>query len=321
MINDLESAAVYVVSAADEGLRLDEYLYKQESLMPLAALRYAIQAGNVLINGELRSSGWRVRNGNKIFVDLTDHRHCELVTEAIPLEILYEDEVLIAINKPPGMLSHPSRVERTGTVINALLYYLRNRGEVHTHPSLVHRLDRDTSGILLLAKQDGVLSQLAKQFNERRVTKCYQAIVWDGDGKASRLSPSGLIDAPIGRETAIWPQWCAVEPLGKPAQSSYEVMARLGRFAQVKLTPHTGRTHQLRIHMAYLGSPIVGDLLYGTDLNSRLALDYPEIVVPRQLLHAESLAFTHPLSRQPLTLVASLPIDMQAFSQQMRENG
>lgn len=301
-----EAASTYKVTAQEAGLRLDEFLHKQEGTMPIAAVRRAIEAGDARVNGQARSSGWRLRTGDQVWADLSSHRHRILAAEAIPLEILFEDEHLIAVNKPPFMLSHPSTKERTGTLINALLHYMLGQGIANPRPSLVHRLDRDTSGVIVIAKQERALQKLSNQFNERQVRKVYEAIAFGA------LAPaSGRIDAPIGNHPVLWPRWRVMEKDGKPAQTVYRVKEQLDQFALVELEPLTGRTHQIRIHLAHIGHPILGDHTYGRAWNKQWQTDHPDRKIKRHMLHAAALAFRHPITNMQIQLNAPLPADMK----------
>ncbi len=193
MTDSLLENTLYIVAEDESHLRLDEFIHKQQCLMPMGAIRVAISQGDILVNNRHRSSGWRLRPNDQVCAKLTNYRHLELEAEAIPLEILFEDEFIIAVNKPPAMLSHPSRYERNGTLLNALLNHSFCQGEKHARLGLVHRLDRDTSGVLLVAKRGIALQKLASQFDQRQVKKVYQAVVF---GIPS--NNTGEINAPIG---------------------------------------------------------------------------------------------------------------------------
>ncbi len=303
MTNILPEETLYIVSEIETHLRLDEFIHKQESLMPIAAIRQAIFLKDVLVNGRHRSAGWKVRPADQILVNLEAHRHRELAAEAIELDILYEDEYLLVVNKPPFMLSHPTRWERQGTLLNALLYHSLKNGEKNPRLGLVNRLDRETSGILLVAKQEKALQHLAHQFDQRQVKKVYQAIVF---GVPQDLT--GEITAPIGwfRESSSW--GVSLEN-SKSAHSNYQVKKHNSKFSWVELHPRTGRTHQLRIHMSHIGHPILGDKLYSSFELEENFID----LVKRHFLHAERLTFQHPISNQEVTLVANWPEDMKKF--------
>jgi 23S rRNA pseudouridine1911/1915/1917 synthase len=314
-MEDSKTATVYTVKPVDAGLRLDEFVQKQENSLPIAAVRRAIEEGSVLVNGTSRTAGWRLRSGDKVSVELEEHLHRALESEPIDLEVLYEDDYIIAINKPPSMLSHPSTRERKGTLINALLYYLKERGKLggaNPWPALVHRLDRDTSGVILAAKQDRALQKLAIQFNERRVKKVYQAIIF-----GTPSPEEGIIDAPIGHHPVLWPRWRIMEKDGKQAKTFYRVKEKFNGFSLVELEPQTGRTHQLRIHLAHIGHPIAGDHTYGRALNKDWQKTHPDMPIPRQFLHAAALTFHHSMINKTLELHAPLPEDMRQFMERI----
>jgi 23S rRNA pseudouridine1911/1915/1917 synthase len=305
------TSITYTVSPVEAGLRLDEFVHKQEGLLPVAAIRRAIEEGDILVNERSRSAGWRLKTGDKVRADLEEHRHRALEAENIPLEILFEDEYIVLVNKPPSMLSHPSKKERAGTLINALIYHFNKKAEPGGSvpwPALVHRLDRDTSGVILATKQDRALQKLSKQFNERRVKKIYQAIVF-----GLPAPDEGIIEAPIGHHPALWPRWRVMEKEGKPAQTRYFVKEQVGEFSLVELEPLTGRTHQLRIHLAHINHPIAGDHTYGRAQNKEWDLSHPDQKIKRQFLHAAALTFRHPFTNQMLEMRAPLPKDMEEF--------
>ena len=308
MSENLLEDTLYIVALEEAHLRLDEFVHKQEALMPIAAIRRAIEAGNVLVNNLHRSSGWRVRVNDQISVKLSSHRHLEIQAENVGLEILYEDEFLIVVNKPPGMISHPSRHERTGTLLNALLYHSLKQGEKNPRLGLVHRLDRDTSGILLVSKKEKALQRLAQQFDQRQVKKFYQAVVF-----GLLKDDSGEVNAPIGWATTASPHWGVRQENSKHAYTTYQVKLRINNFSWVELQPHTGRTHQLRVHMSHIGHPIVGDLLYGLESNQIWQGQNLRYKLPRQLLHASTLIFNHPINNEQITLSAPIPRDIQDF--------
>ncbi len=307
MTDNLLENTLYIVAEDESHLRLDEFIHKQQSLMPMGAIRVAISQGDILVNNRHRSSGWRLRPNDQVCAKLTNYRHLELEAEAIPLEILFEDEFIIAVNKPPAMLSHPSRYERTGTLLNALLHHTFCQEEKHLRLGLVHRLDRDTSGVLLIAKQEIALQRLASQFDQRQVKKVYQAVVF---GIPS--NNAGEINAPIGWHPTL-SRWGVEGENSKQAKSYYEVKIPINNFACIELQPYTGRTHQLRIHMSYIGHPIVGDLVYGLSNNQIWQEENPSYKTPRQLLHASTLVFKHPITQEQIILSTPMPKDMQEF--------
>lgn len=292
---------VVSVSESEASLRLDEYVRLRSPNLPIAAIRRAIEEGDIEVNGRKRSAGWRVRKGDRITLLLTDHLSFSIAPEEIPLEILYEDEHLLAVNKPAGLLSHPSPKERAGTLINALLWrFAQDPKERLSRPLLVHRLDRETSGVILVAKNERAIERLAKQFNSRQVRKLYRALVFGRPEPAS-----GKIDAPIGKHPVLWPKWRVMEKNSKPALTFYRVVKPYQRTSLVELELMTGRTHQIRIHLAHIGHPILGDHTYGRAENKAW-----QDKVGRHLLHSYSLEFRHPFHNRAISLIAPLPEDM-----------
>jgi 23S rRNA pseudouridine1911/1915/1917 synthase len=307
MTHNLDNYTIYTADSGESHMRLDEFIFKRQGLMPMGAIRVAIALGNVLVNDRHRSAGWKLRTNDTIRVKLDDYQHFELEAENIPLNILYEDEVVIAVNKPPRMLSHPTRYERKGTLLNALLYHFISQGKKAPRLGLVHRLDRDTSGILLISKQETILHKLAAQFDQRKVKKTYSAIVFGVPDKME-----GKINASIGWHPTI-SKWGVDGENSKTAFSEYIVKMTTGNFSYLELHLHTGRTHQLRIHTAHLGHPIVGDLVYGSNETLGLQESNPEYKDIRQLLHASNLTFSHPTTNKAINLFAPMPKDMEDF--------
>lgn len=297
---------IYTVTEEEHRLKLEEFVHRKEVLMPIAAIRLAIIAGDVLVNDRHRSSGWRIKTNDSISIKLDNHLHCKLEAQDVNLDILYEDEYMIVVNKPPGMLSHPTRYERSGTLLNGLIYHSLKQGDKYPRLALIHRLDRETSGVLLIAKEQTAMKDLARQFDSRLVKKTYQAIIF---GVPNNLA--GEVTAPIGWQENL-PHWCVTEENSKHAHTIYQVQLHNTKYSLIELQPHTGRTHQLRIHMEYIGHPIIGDKAYGLESNLALEQD-PNIVVTRHFLHASSLMFSHPITKQELNIIAPMPEDMKNF--------
>lgn len=243
-------------------------------------LRELVKSEKCEVNGRLENRGFRLKANDFIEVELDPDRQNSMVPQEIPLDVVYEDSDVILIDKPAGMLVHPSHRDKSGTVLNALSYYLnQNPGSRHIRPGLIHRLDKDTSGLLLIAKNGRAHRILATQFEKKTVEKRYRALV---DGVVER--DEGTVDSPIGRyiEEKMW----AVKSDGRHAVSRFSVIERFGDTTLLELEPITGRTNQLRIHCAEIGHPIVGDTSRGGRAFERLCL------------HAYRLAFRHPLKNE-----------------------
>ena len=295
-----------ILMAGQRGARLDRAL---SAILPgwsRSALQRLLREGRVrLPQGAVRAS-YRVRGGEQVEIDLPDPQPSTLEPEARPLAILHEDEDLIVLDKPAGMTVHPGAGARRGTLVNALLHHCRGLSLIggRERPGIVHRLDRETSGVMVVAKNDAAHRSLAEQFKTRTVRKVYDALVW-GRPKATE----GVIDAPIGRHPTARVKM-AIRPQGRPARSRYRVVASFGPVSLLELLPETGRTHQLRVHMSSIGHPVVGDRLYGgksapvvRDPNLREAIE----AIHRLALHARSLGFRHPRTGDPCEFTAPRP--------------
>ncbi len=313
-------AALSVVVPPDAaGMRLDRFLATIAALGTRTRAKQLIDDGLVLVDGSSRKSAHAVRAGERIAITLPPPEPSTLVPEALPVSILYEDEFLVAIDKPPGMVVHPAPGARRGTVVHALLHRLGALpgAGAPERPGIVHRLDRDTSGVLVVARTAAALEGLARQFRERTLQKRYLAIVH------GRVGPMrGTVDRPIGRDPKARKQMSVRSPRGRAAVTHYEVLERLPGATYLGLRPETGRTHQLRVHLAALGHPIVGDRVYGgTRTAGRSTASAVLAACARQALHAESLAFTHPTLGTPVVVRAALPADMASLLAALRVTG
>ncbi len=288
-----------------KSLRFDQFLALQFPAISLTRLRAAIKQGAARINTRTSFAGWILQVGDQITVQIDPGEPTAAKPENIPLDILYEDDDVLVINKAVGLLSHPSSTEKSGTVMNALAYYFLHSQQKPQHaaarPILLHRLDRDTSGVLAIAKNERAGRIVSKAFRDRRVQKRYLALV-HGIVEAE----SGKIDAAIGRNAQTWPRWC-VKDDGEASQTNYFVKQRFAKHTLLELEPLTGRTHQLRIHCAHVGHSIVGDQVYkvaGTE-------EIPSFKTKHQLLHAHMLAFRLPTGGEEKSFIAPLPKIMQ----------
>lgn len=264
------------------------------------SLRLALDEGRARVDGEVRPAGWRVSAGENVELDADLSATTAMTPEPIPLDVLFEDEALVVVNKPAGMVVHPVARHRSGTLVNALAYRFNVAGKADPpiRPGLVHRLDRATSGLMVVARNQQALSRLTVEFQERRVEKRYQALV---HGRLTDLE--GTWSAPIGSDPSAWPRW-GVRESGRPALSRYRALAVLNEHSLLELEPVTGRTNQLRLHAAHFGHPILGDDLFGRGAEPGLA---------RLFLHASLLRFTHPVTRERLEFVSPLPPELAAF--------
>jgi 23S rRNA pseudouridine1911/1915/1917 synthase len=300
------------------GSRLDQFL-AQSLKWTRARLQKLVKSGGVLVNGEIRPASYRMRPGDAVVVSVPPPAPSHLASEALPLTILFEDRDLLVVNKPPHLVVHPGAGHRQGTLLNALVHHcpdLKDIGEV-SRPGLVHRLDKDTSGLIVVAKTALAHAALVAQFQAHTITKIYQALVW---GRLPEVE--GRIEKAVGRHPTARQKMSVHARRGKPAVTFWRVIKEFpGPLTRVELTPQTGRTHQLRVHLASMGHPVLGDATYGGGV-SRLAgqprLTGLKPLVQRQLLHAWRLGITHPRTGEKMAWEATLPEDFQAVVDELK---
>jgi len=281
------------------GLRLDQFLTLRIPGESRASLAAALKAGAFLVDGESKKSGYRLRGGERITGELLPPPPSQLAAEEIPLTILYEDEALLVIAKPPGLVVHPGSGNLSGTLASGLLHHcaaLHDVGDA-ARPGLVHRLDKDTSGVLVVAKHERAHRLLVAQFQRRQVRKEYLALA-----HGHFTAKAGRIDAPIARHP-VSRQKMAIVPGGRQAITNWRVEEEFAGLTLLRLHIETGRTHQIRVHLASIGHPVAGDKVYGRQADAAR--------FPRQMLHAERLAFAHPISGEEMLFVAPLWPDFQ----------
>ncbi len=290
--------------------RLDRYLVERMPEISRSTFQRLIGDHHLLVNGLPTKPNHRPRAGDAITIHWPAPESSEVLPEEMPLEILFEDEDLLVINKPADLVVHPSAGHKTGTIVNAVLHHCRGQlsgiGGV-IRPGIVHRLDLGTSGCLAVAKNDSAHLQLSEHFAERRVEKIYQTVLC-----GNLTPPAGDIRAAIARHPTRRQQMAVVPASkGRSARTTYRLLERLEGAAFVEAVLHTGRTHQIRVHFQHLGYPVLGDDTYGQRQTKRLQ-ELTGYRAPRQLLHARSLAFPHPRTRQRMEFNAPLPEDFRA---------
>jgi len=299
------------VPGAAAGMRLDRFVASLPGVGTRSQAKQLIDAGRVRVDGIARKRALPLRAGARVTVSVPPPPRATVEPEPLPLTVLYEDEAVVAIDKPPGIVVHPAPGARRGTVVNALLYRLSSVAGVGDpeRPGIVHRLDRDTSGVLLVARTVAALEGLARQFRERKIVKRYLAIV------RGRLAPAtGVIDRPIGRHPRERKRMSVRSRRGRAAVTRWQVLEYLPGATLVRLAPETGRTHQLRVHLAALGHPVVGDRLYGVR-----RVKGP--TSSRQALHAEEIRFVHPTTGRPIVVASPLPRDLAGLLAELRGTG
>lgn len=291
--------------APEAGLRLDLFLHRRLPQYSRARLQQWIREGRVRVAGRPAKPSLVLRGSEVVEVDPVELPPLKAVPEAIPLEVLYEDQDLVAVNKPAGMVVHAGAGNTAGTLVNALLHRFHSLSSLggELRPGLVHRLDRDTSGVILIARTDAAHRSLAAQFSGREVEKVYLALV---HGRLA--ADSGRIDKPIARDPQRRTRMTARLASGRPALTSYRVLRRWPGFSYLEVRIHTGRTHQIRAHLAAIGHPVVGDRLYGAP--ARIP-GLPSL--GRFFLHAHRIRFRSPSTGRPLTIEAPLAAELAAF--------
>jgi 23S rRNA pseudouridine1911/1915/1917 synthase len=316
----------HVVKLKVDGQRLDQYLAAQFPDFSRSLLKRAIDAGTITVNGEVAKASYKVRNSDLLRIWLPTPRYGLPVPEEIPLDVLYEDEVLAVINKPADMVVHPAKGNWSGTLANALSFHFAELSQAggEYRPGIVHRLDRDTSGVILVAKEEQTHSALAMQFELRKVFKEYVAIT---QGVLDR--DSDYIEAKITRHRHDRVKMAVTEDdddeLAKDACTFYEVIERFNGYTFVRVQPRTGRTHQIRVHLASVGCPVLADKAYSGRDQFRLSdlvtgVEPDEVLMSRQALHAHRLRFMHPQTKKWIEAVAPLPAELERTLEALREH-
>jgi len=285
-----------VVDEINKGKRLDSYISDNMDKISRSFAQKLIENQQVTINGKNEKASYKVCVGDKVEVDVPEAQDTRLKAQDIPVEVVYEDKDIIVVNKPKGMVVHPANGNPDGTLVNAILAMCKDSlsgigGEIR--PGIVHRLDKDTSGLLIIAKNDEAHVKMSKQIQDRLVTKKYIALV-----KGVVKDDEATIDMPIAR-SKVDRKKMAVDKDGKQAVTHFKVIKRYKRYTLLEIKIDTGRTHQIRVHMAKIGYPVVGDMVYSNGKN--------EFGVEGQMLHAKSLEFSHPITGKKMHLEAPLP--------------
>jgi len=306
-----------VASKGQEPLRVDKFLMNFIENATRNKIQQSAKSGHIWVNENIVKQNYKVKAGDEVKV-LFEHPPHEnlLVPEDIPLDIVYEDEVLLVVNKPAGMVVHPGHGNYSGTLINALLHHIKNLPvNSNERPGLVHRIDKDTSGLLVVAKTEAAMTHLAKQFFDKTSEREYVAIVW-----GNMEQDEGTVEGHIARhpKNRLQMQVFPEGDHGKEAVTHYKVLERLGYLTLVSCKLETGRTHQIRVHMKYIGHTLFNDERYGGDkiLKGTTFTKYKQFVenafkvLPRQALHAKTLGFVHPVSRKKMRFDSEIPEDM-----------
>lgn len=318
----------FVADHGQQLLRVDKFLVDHMQKASRNRIQQAAEAGCILVNGKPVKSNYRVKPRDVVSVVMDRPRYeMEITPEDIPLDIVYEDEDVLVVNKPAGLVVHPGHGNWTGTLVNALAWHLRDNPDYDVNDprlGLVHRIDKDTSGLLVVAKTPDAKTHLGKQFFNKTTKREYRALVWGIPSPAT-----GRIEGNIGRSLKDRLQMAVYPPdseLGKHAVTHYEVLEQLGHVSLVRCVLETGRTHQIRVHMRHIGHPLFNDARYGGDqiLRGTTAASYRQFVnncfaiCPRQALHARTLGFVHPRTGEEMFFSAPIPPDMEQLIERWR---
>jgi 23S rRNA pseudouridine1911/1915/1917 synthase len=297
----------FIINEEGQGIRVDKFLSENIMDISRSSVVSIIEQGNLLVNGKVQNKKYKLKLNDKLLFTVPDPVEYNVDAENIPLDIVYEDNDLLVVNKPKGMVVHPAVGNYSGTLVNALLYHCKDslsgiNGVMR--PGIVHRIDKNTSGLLIVAKNDFAHNGLAQQIKEHSFKREYQAIVY------GKLKDNGTVDAPIGRNKKDRKKMCVTYENSKNAVTHYEILENLNDFTHIKCILETGRTHQIRVHMAYLGHPVAGDDVYG-----------PKRVITKlkgQCLHAKVIGFNHPVTGEYMEFDSELPEYFSDFLRELR---
>jgi len=309
----------HTVTEKHAGKRLDVFISHYEPHISRNRIQTLIKEGLVLVNGETEKPGYKVKLGESVALDLPERHVHEVLPEPLSLSVMFEDPHIIVLNKPPGLVVHPAPGNYTGTLVNALLYHYgslpssgaeaEGDGDGRERAGIVHRLDKDTSGVMVVARTQEALRSLSAQFKNRVVKKKYLALVAGVIKKGS-----GTIEAGLGRHVKERKKISVHTHKAREAVTGFMVKERYRNATLVEVEIKTGRTHQIRVHMAHIGHPVLGDRVYG----GTKAAKFGESLITRQMLHAETLALLHPITGTPLSFTAPPPADMAAVIEKLR---
>lgn len=300
----------YVATDAEQGQRLDKFVSSRNEGLSRSYIQKLIDGNNITVNGKYEKSSYKMRTDDVTVLKIPEPRNPEIEAVNMKLNIIYEDRDILVVNKPPGIVVHPVPGNWDNTLVNGLLAYTDNLSGINgvKRPGIVHRLDKDTSGTLVVAKNDTSHRELVKQFKNRDTKKIYRTIV-----KGNLPHDKGTIDAPIGRDSADRKRMAVVKENSKRAVSHFIVLQRYNTHTYIEVRLETGRTHQIRVHLSYMGYPVLGDDKYGRRRKNN------KLSVTRQLLHAYRLGFQHPASGLWMEFKAPLPEDFMTILELLEE--
>lgn len=299
----------WIVTREQAGIRIDKYLSEADPDLTRSYLQKLIKEGHVLVGDQSVKANYKVREDDSISLDLPEPEILDVVAEDIPLDIVYEDDDVLLVNKPKGMVVHPAAGHYTGTLVNAIMYHCKDSLSTINgvmRPGIVHRIDRDTTGLLIVCKNDKAHNSLAEQLKVHSITRKYYAIVWN-----NIKEDEGVVNAPIGRHPVDRKKMAINHKNGKEAVTHFRVLERFGDFTLVECILETGRTHQIRVHMASIGHPLLGDEVYGPAKRP--------YKTEGQALHAGVFGFVHPSTGEYMAFEAPLPQYFEEVLEKLRK--
>ena len=286
-----------ITEVDDEGIRVDKFISDKCDEYTRSRVQKMLEIGEITVNGEIVRQNYKMKTGDEVLIKAQEIKDVEILPENIPLDIVYEDEDMLVVDKPQGMVVHPAAGNYSGTLVNALMYYCGDtlsgiNGE--RRPGILHRIDKDTSGLLMVAKNDAAHQGLSEQIKEHSLTRAYKALIHGGF-----KTDEGIIDAPIGRHPVDRKKMTITDKNSRNAVTHYKVLERFPRYSFIECVLETGRTHQIRVHMSENGHPIVGDKTYGAKKE--------EFKLSGQLLHAYKIGFIHPVKKTYMEFSSEIP--------------
>jgi 23S rRNA pseudouridine1911/1915/1917 synthase len=309
----------FAATISEKSMRVDVFLAGRGIALSRSQIKNAADGGHVLVNHQAVKAGYRLREGDRITVHLPEAVPCGVLPQAIPLNIVYEDPYLLVVDKPAGMTVHPAAGNHENTLVNAVLFHCKDLSGIGgvLRPGIVHRLDKGTSGLMIVAKSDEAHQHLAEQFKDHAIKKTYQALVY-GQVKEDE----GVIDAPIGRHPTDRKKMSTKSRQGRQAVTRWRVIERYGAATFLIIHTETGRTHQIRVHLTAAGHPLLGDSVYGNPKRINM-IDHTLVrakikALSRHALHAGGIAFCHPVKQTDMTFSSPLPPDMAELCDMLR---
>ncbi|OIJ13237.1 pseudouridine synthase [Anaerobacillus alkalilacustris] len=300
----------WIIEEAAQNERLDKWISSQDNAWSRTQVQQWMKEGNLIVNGKNIKSNYKCQKGDKVSLEVPEPQILDVEPEEMNLDIVYEDQHLLVVNKPRGMVVHPAPGHLTGTLVNGLMAHCKDLSGINgvLRPGIVHRIDKDTSGLLMVAKNDKAHESLVNQLKDKTTTRIYKAIT-----HGVIAHDHGTIDAPIGRDKQDRQSMTVTDENSKEAVTHFTVLERLKEFSLIECKLETGRTHQIRVHLKYIGYPLAGDPKYGPPRTLKLPIN-------GQALHAAVLGFTHPVTNERLTFERDVPEDFQHLLNEIKKN-